>query len=283
MEQKMDLWFTEKQTEILTIGCKVSKTIHSEKTEFQDLAVIDTLQYGRMLVLDGVIMTTVKDEFVYHEMMSHVPLNTHTNPKNVLVVGGGDGGVIREIIKHPAVEHATLVEIDRRVVEVSKEYLPEIACGLDDPKVTVIYDDGIKHVLENPDTYDVIIVDSTDPVGPAVELFSGDFYQSVFRALKEDGVFVAQTESPFVNADLVTSCYKRISAAFPMTKVYLGHIPTYPTGMWSFTMGTKKHDPEKVDISKIPSYPTRYYTPEIHKAAFVLPKFVQELLADAVK
>lgn len=274
----MDLWVTEKQTDTLAISCKVSKTLHSETTEFQTLALVETEQFGRMLLLDGIIQTTVKDEFVYHEMMAHVPLNTHPNPKKVLVIGGGDGGVIREVVKHPAVEQAVLCEIDRRVVEVSREYLPEISCGLDDPKVTVLYADGIKHVKENPNTYDVIIVDSTDPIGPAVALFTEDFYHSVAGALKEDGLLVAQTESPFVTSELVANCYKRISAVFPITKVYLAFIPTYPTGMWSITMGSKKSDPEKVDISTIPSYPTKYYTPEIHKAAFALPKFVQDLL-----
>ncbi len=273
----MELWYTEKQTENVGITCKVLNTLHVEKTEFQGLAVIETLQFGRMLVLDGMVQTTIKDEFVYHEMITHVPLNSHPNPRNVLVIGGGDGGAIREIVKHPLVERATLVEIDRRVVEVSREYLPEISCGLDNPKVTVIYDDGIKHVKDNPDTYDVIMVDSTEPVGPAVELFSGSFYSSIFKALKEDGLFVAQTESPFFNADLITNCHKEISRAFPITKLYLASVPTYPSGLWSFTMGSKKYDPES-PASAAPGYPTRYYTPGVHKGAFMLPKFVEELV-----
>lgn len=273
----MELWYTEKQTENVGITCKLLRTLHVEKTEFQDLAVLETLQFGRMLVLDGMVQTTVKDEFVYHEMITHVPLNTHPNPKDVLVIGGGDGGAIREIVKHPAVERATLVEIDRRVVEVSREYLPEISCGLDNPKVTVIYDDGIKHVRDNPGTYDVIIVDSTEPVGPAVELFSGSFYSSIFNALKEDGLLVAQTESPFFNADLITSCYKEISGVFPITKLYLANIPTYPSGLWSFTMGSKKYDPEAVDVKPAP-YATQYYTERVHQGAFILPGFVGELV-----
>jgi len=274
----MELWYTEKQTENIGITCKTVQTLHVETTEFQHLAVIDTVQFGRMLVLDGMVQTTIKDEFVYHELISHVPLNTHPNPKNVLVIGGGDGGAIREIIKHPAVERATLVEIDRRVVEVSKEYLPEISCGLDDPKVTVIYDDGIKHIRDNPNTYDVIMVDSTEPVGPAVELFSGNFYNSIFKALKEDGLFVAQTESPFFNGDLITSCYREISNIFPLTKVYLASIPTYPSGLWTFTMGSKKYDPEGIDLSRELGYETKYYTPRLHKGAFMLPKFVEALI-----
>lgn len=274
----MELWYTEKQTGNLGITCKITGTLHVEKTEFQHIAVIDTLQFGRMLVLDGMVQTTIQDEFVYHEMITHVPLNTHRSPKNVLVIGGGDGGAIREIIKHPAVGHAVLVEIDRRVVEVSRELLPEISCGLDSPKVTVIYDDGIKHVRENPDTYDVIMVDSTEPVGPAVELFSGEFYRSIYNALKPDGLFVAQTESPFFNADLITSCHQKISQVFPLTKLYLASVPTYPSGLWSFTMGSKKYDPEDIDSSAVPGYPTKYYTAEVHKGAFMLPRFVEELI-----
>ncbi|MFA5881599.1 MAG: polyamine aminopropyltransferase [Eubacteriales bacterium] len=274
----MELWYTEKQTPNLGITCKITGTLHVEKTEFQHIAVIDTLQFGRMLVLDGMVQTTIQDEFVYHEMITHVPLNTHRSPKNVLVIGGGDGGAIREIIKHPAVGHAVLVEIDRRVVEVSRKLLPEISCGLDSPKVTVIYDDGIKHVRENPDTYDVIMVDSTEPVGPAVELFSGEFYRSIYNALKPDGLFVAQTESPFFNADLITSCHQKISQVFPLTKLYLASVPTYPSGLWSFTMGSKKYDPEDINSSAVPGYPTKYYTAEVHKGAFMLPRFVQELI-----
>lgn len=274
----MELWYTEKQTENIGITCKTIQTLHVETTEFQHLAVIDTLQFGRMLVLDGMVQTTINDEFVYHEMITHVPLNTHPSPKNVLVIGGGDGGAIREIVKHPGVAKATLVEIDRRVVEVSKQYLPEISCALEDPKVTVIYDDGIKHVKDNPDTYDVIMVDSTEPVGPAVELFSGNFYNSIFKALKSDGLFVAQTESPFFNADLITSCFREISNVFPLTKLYLANIPTYPSGLWSFTMGSKKYDPETIDEARNIGYETRYYTPRLHKGAFRLPKFVEGLL-----
>jgi len=274
----MELWYTEKQTENVGITCKTSKSLHVEQTEFQHLAVIDTKQFGRMLVLDGMVQTTIQDEFVYHEMIAHVPLNTHPNPRNVLVIGGGDGGTIREIVKHPAVEKATLVEIDRRVVEVSRELLPEISYALDNPKVTVIYDDGIKHVEDNTGIYDLIIVDSTEPVGPAVELFSSRFYGYIHNSLKEDGLFVAQTESPFFNGDIIRNCYQKISNIFPVTRLYLANVPTYPSGLWSFTIGSKKYDPENPSLSGQTEYPTRYYTPRVHKGAFCLPKFVEELL-----
>lgn len=274
----MELWYTEKQTPNVGITCKTTRSLVTEKTEFQDLAIIDTEQFGRMLVLDGMVQTTIADEFVYHEMITHVPLNTHPDPKKVLVIGGGDGGTIREVVKHPKVEKAVLVEIDRRVVELSKEYLPEISCGLSNPKVEVIIDDGIKHVAENPDTYDLILVDSTEPVGPAVQLFSADFYQSIFRALKADGLFVAQTESPFYNNDLITQVYQSISGIFPVTKLYLASVPTYPSGLWSFTMGSKKYDPEQVRMEQVQQYPTRYYNAGVHRACFKLPQFVTGLI-----
>jgi spermidine synthase len=274
----MQLWYTEYQTPNLGIACKIKKTLHTEKSEFQDIAVIETEQYGRMLVLDGIIMTTIEDEFVYHEMITHIPLFTHKNPKKVLVVGGGDGGSIREIIKHPSVEKAVLAEIDGRVIEVSKQYLPEISCGLSDKRVEVNVVDGIKYVQDNKNEFDIIIVDSTDPIGPAVGLFSVDFYKSVYEALKEDGIFVAQTESPFINKDFIKEINVSVKSIFPITRLYTATIPTYPTGLWCFTMGSKKYDPLKTDITKIPAIDTKYYTPEIHKAAFILPKFVSDFI-----
>ncbi len=274
----MDLWYTEFQTPNVGITCKTKKTYHTEKTEFQDLALIETEQFGRMLVLDGTVQTTIEDEFVYHEMISHVPLFTHKNPKKVLVIGGGDGGAIREIIKHPSVEKAVLCEIDGRVIEVSKEYLPEISCALSDKRVEVLVADGIKYVQDNKGQFDVIMVDSTDPVGPAVGLFAVDFYKAIYEALKEDGIFVAQTESPFFHKELIKSVYKDVSSIFPITKLYTCAIPTYPSGFWSFTMGSKKYDPLETDISKIPELDTKYYCPQLHKAVFALPKFAADLV-----
>ncbi|AQS58217.1 polyamine aminopropyltransferase [Desulforamulus ferrireducens] len=275
----MELWYTERGiVPGLGLSVQVTKVLHEEQTEFQHLAIVDTKIFGRMLWLDNIIMTSIKDEFVYHEMISHVALNTHPNPKKVLVIGGGDGGVIREVIKHPSVEKAILVEIDRRVVETSKQYLPEIACGLDDPRVEVLFEDGIKYAQEHKNEFDIIITDSTDPIGPAVGLFEGSFYKSCYEALKEDGIFVAQTESPYHDAELIPKIQKNIRSLYPITKVYLAHIPTYPGGCWTFTMGSKKYDPEAVDLSNKPTFDTRYYNHEIHKAAFVLPNFVRELI-----
>lgn len=277
----MELWYTEKQTPNHGITTKISKTVHTEKSEFQQIDIIETNQFGRMLVLDGMVMTTNKDEFVYHEMITHVALNTHPNPKKVLVVGGGDGGAIREIIKHPSVEKAVLAEIDGRVIETSKEFLPEIAGALDNPKVDVQVVDGIKYIHDNKGQFDVIMVDSTEPIGPAVGLFEKGFYQGIYDCLKEDGILVAQTESPWFNADLIKRVFKDIKSIFPITRLYTVSIPTYPSGLWSFTMGSKKYDPLAVSDEQLKELvDTKYYTPRIHKSIFQLPKFVEDLVKE---
>ena len=272
------IWFSELQTPDLAISVRLNQTLHHEKTPYQELAVVDTEAYGRMLLLDNIIQTTVKDEFFYHEMITHVPLNTHPNPRTALVIGGGDGGVVREIVKHPSIEKVTLVEIDARVVANAREYLPEIACGLDDARVEIRFEDGIEHVRQRENTYDVIIVDSTDPIGPAVGLFSAEFYRNVYRALKADGVFVAQTESPIFNSRLIRRIQRDLKEIFPIARLYLTTVPTYPGGLWAFSLGSKKYDPLEVDWRQAPQVATRYYTPAIHQAAFSLPPFVQEFL-----
>jgi spermidine synthase len=273
----MELWYTEKQTEHFGITAKIRQTLVREQTKFQDLAMIDTLEFGRMLVLDGMVMTTEKDEFVYHEMVAHPALFTHPNPEQVLVVGGGDGGVIREVLKHSKVKKAVLVDIDGKVIEYSKQYLPSIAGSLDDPRVEVLVNDGYMHIHDHKNTYDVIMVDSTEPVGPAVQLFTRGFYQGIYDALKEDGIFVAQTDNPWFKADLIRNVNRDVKEVFPIVRVYWANIPTYPSGLWTFTIGSKKHDPLEVDETQIPQLDTKYYTPQLHKAAFVLPRFVEEL------
>ncbi|MDV2886930.1 polyamine aminopropyltransferase [Alkalihalophilus pseudofirmus] len=274
----MELWFTEKQTERFGITAKIKRTLHSEKTDFQQLDVVETEEFGNMLVLDGMVMTTEKDEFVYHEMVAHVPLFTHPDPKHVLVVGGGDGGVIREVLKHPSVERATLVEIDGKVIEYSKKYLPSIAGALDDARVDVQVDDGFMHIAKAENEYDVIMVDSTEPVGPAVKLFEKGFYEGISRALKEDGIFVAQTDNPWFHKDLITQVQRDVREIFPITRLYTANIPTYPSGLWTFTIGSKKHDPLEVADERFHEIETKYYTKDLHKASFALPKFVSDLV-----
>ena len=273
----MELWYTEKQTPNLSLSCKVKETLYFARTDYQEMAVLDTIQFGRMLVLDGMVQTTVADEFVYHEMISHVPLATHPNPRNVLVIGGGDGGAVREVVKYPQVDKVTLVEIDSQVIEASKRFLPEISSGLNDARVEIKIADGIEYVRSLENACDVVIVDSTEPVGPAVGLFGSPFYEGVFKALKADGIFVAQTESPFFNAHLIRTVFRRIKTIFPYTHLYLAPVPTYPGSLWSFTLGSKQYNPLEPEGGYIPR-DTRYYTAEVHWSSFALPRFVRELL-----
>ncbi len=273
-------WYTEKQTENFGITMKINKTLHTEQTDFQFLEMAETAEWGNMLFLDGMVMTSEKDEFVYHEMVAHVPLFTHPNPENVLVVGGGDGGVIREVLKHPSVKKATLVDIDGKVIEYSKKFLPSIASGLEDARVEVIVGDGFMHIAESENKYDVIMVDSTEPVGPAVNLFTKGFYAGISRALKEDGIFVAQSDNPWFKADLIEQVQKDVKEIFPITNLYLANIPTYPSGLWAFTIGSKKYNPLEVAPERFHDIDTKYYTKELHNAAFVLPKFVKDLVGE---
>ncbi|HAG09626.1 MAG TPA: spermidine synthase [Desulfotomaculum sp.] len=273
----MNSWFTELQTKDMALSCRVTEILHREKTPYQELAVYNTVPFGRMLVLDDIIQTTMVDEFVYHEMIVHVGLNTHPAPRRVLVIGGGDGGTIREVVKHQEVERAALVEIDGRVIEAARKFLPEISSGLTDPRVEIIVDDGISYVEKNKNTYEMIIIDSTDPIGAATGLFEAAFYRNVAEALTEDGLFVAQTESPFFNRDLIRRAYREVAEIFPLTRLYLANIPSYPGGLWTFTLGSKRHDPLKINKPVLASLNTKYYSLEVHKAAFTLPPFVAAL------
>lgn len=277
----MDLWFTEKQTPTLTIGLKVRQLLEYRQTGYQELAVLETEQFGRMLALDGIIQTTEVDEPSYHEMIVHVPMTTHPRPRRVAVVGGGDGGSIREVLKHPSVEEAVLIEIDPEVIEASKRWLPSLSSALEEDRVQVVAADGREYMArvakgELP-RFDVVVVDSTDPIRAATGLFSEQFYREVREALNPDGILVAQTESPWVNQDLVQNAYRAMSQAFPLARLYLSVVPTYPTGLWSFTLGSLGPDPLKPQ-GQPPQGSCRYYTPELHQAAFVLPAFVQELI-----
>lgn len=274
----MEMWIKEGQIENAAMTYKIKETLVRKQTEFQDLAIVDTYCFGRMLLLDGIVQTTIEDEYVYHEMIAHIPLFTHPNPEKVLVVGGGDGGAIREVLKHPSVKKAVLCEIDGCVVEECTKYLPEISCALSNPKCEVFIGDGIKYVHEHKNEFDVIIVDSTDPFGAAEGLFGGSFYKELAECLTPDGIFVAQTETPFYLPEVVKKVFKDAQAVFPVTKLFMAAIPTYPGGYWSFTIGSKKYDPEEANLPMDIGFNTKYYTKKIHKASFALPKYVEELI-----
>ena len=224
------LWFTEQHTPNVRFSIKVDRQLFSEQSEFQRIDVFESEEFGRVLTLDGYLMLTEKDEFIYHEMIAHVPMCVHPQAKNVLVIGGGDGGTVRELCKYKTIEKIDLVEIDERVVDISKLYLPKVACALEDPRVHCYYEDGLKFIRHVEDEYDLIIVDSTDPFGPGEGLFTKEFYGNCFKALHEDGIMVNQHESPFYQEDAyaMQRAHKRICHSFPISRVYQVHIPTYP-------------------------------------------------------
>ncbi|MEI8217203.1 MAG: polyamine aminopropyltransferase [Eubacteriales bacterium] len=275
----MELWVTEQQNNDVNFTCRVKKTLYSGKSDFQDIAVLETAYFGKMLILDGVIQTTTFDEYIYHEMIVHVPMFTHPSPKRILVIGGGDGGSIREISKHKSVENIKWIDIDGKVIEICKEYLPEWnAVNDENPLVELKIEDGIKHMRESHGVYDVIIVDCSDPVGPGEQLFTYEFYKDIYGALKEDGLFVQQTESPFYHRDLIKGIQEDVGSLYPICRLYTANIPTYPSGLHCFTIGSKKYDPMTPAPDRVPDFETRCYSTEIHGASFILPKYVKELV-----
>jgi len=279
----LDLWVREVHRNQIAFAARATGCLWSGKSEYQTLDVVDTEAFGRVLLLDGLFMTTEKDEFIYHEMIAHTPLFTHPDPRRVLVIGGGDGGTAREAAKHPSVERVDLVEIDRLVVEKSRELLPSIACGLDHPKTSVHCEDGIQWVKTRPSAYDVVIIDSTDPIGPAVGLFSEAFYADCSRALTDGGVLAAQSESPFFNREEVRSIHRNLRAVFPRVHAYTAAIPTYPGGFWSFALASKGPDPLKGPAPErlaVFGDSLKYYNSEVHRAAFALPNYISRLLSE---
>jgi len=279
----MEFWYSEKHTENVYLSIKVDKQLFSKESRFQRIDVFESLEFGKFLALDGYMMLTEKDEFIYHEMITHVPMAVKPDTTDVLVIGAGDGGVLRELIKYPTIKRIDVSEIDEEVVAVCKEFLPNTACGFEDKRVNIYYQDGMKFIRRHIEEYDLIIVDSTDPFGPGEGLFTKEFYGNCFKALKEDGIMVNQHESPFYEEDAAAMkrAHKRIFDSFPLSKVYQAFIPTYPSGHWLFGFASKKlhpvHDmnPQKWEALGIK---TRYYNTNLHKGSFYLPNYVEEML-----
>ena len=261
----MELWFTERHTPNVKFSIRVDRQLFTGQSEFQRIDVFESKEFGRFLTLDGYMMLTEKDEFIYHEMMVHVPMAVHPAAKSVLVIGAGDGGVLRELTRYSSVEKIDLVEIDERV--------------------NIYYQDGLKFIRQHENAYDLIIVDSTDPFGPGEGLFTKEFYGNCFKALKEDGIMVNQHESPFYAEDAAAMqrAHKRIVESFPISKVYQAHIPTYPSGHWLFGFSSKRYHPvhDLRDAAwNLLGIKTRYYNTRLHSGAFALPTYVEEMLRD---
>lgn len=272
-----ELWLTEDDRDNLKISYRIKEVIFSAQSPFQQVMILDSYDFGRMLVLDGVVQTTSIDGYIYNEMISHVPLQFHRAPKKVLIIGGGDCGAAREVAKYNDIEEIHMVEIDETVVQACKEHLPAVSGNLSDSRVQFIYTDGVAFVKERANTYDVIIIDSSDPIGPAKELFSYEFYQNVHRALKENGIMVCQSQSPIFHLDVLKQTYTNIRQLFPHAAVYTATVPTYPGGLWSFTIGAKI----PLSLPNTWSLPadTKYVNEAILTRCFELPQFMKTALS----
>lgn len=279
----MELWYTENHSEEVRFSIKVNKHIYSGQSDFQRIDIFDTNEFGKIFTLDGLIMVTEKDEFIYHDMIVHVPMATNPDIKKVLVIGAGDGGTVRELTRYKTIERIDMVEIDKQVVDVCLEHFKQTSCALNDKRVNLYFEDGIKFISQKTKEYDLIIVDSTDPIGPGEGLFTRQFYSDCYAALNENGILVNQHESPYYDmyAKSMKRAHKRINEIFPISKVYQVHIPTYSSGHWLFGFASKQYDPvNDLDANawnKL-GLKTKYYNTDLHVGSFALPNYVIDML-----
>jgi len=276
-------WFTEPVDKTGTaFSLKLGRRVHAEQTPYQSIEIYDTETFGYLMVIDGCTMVSTRDNFLYHEMMSHPALNSHPAPYDVVVVGGGDCGTLREVLKHPEVKRAVQVEIDERVTRLAEEYFPELCTANNDPRATLFFGDGIAWMKEvAPESLDLIIIDSTDPVGPAEGLFGKKFYVDCLKALRPGGMLVQQSESPLLHAKLICEMHTAMcDAGFAQTRLLHFPQPIYPSGWWSASMAQKTAGPlvERLDPSAVMALETQYYNEEIHRGAFAMPNFIKKLI-----
>ena len=279
----MDLWFSEYHSKNVRYSLKVDRHLFSKKSEFQRIDIFHSKELGNILALDGYIMVTEKDEFIYHEMITHPAFAVNPEIKNVLVIGAGDGGTVRELVKYKSVAGIDMVEIDEEVVNACVLHLPQTAGKLNDPRVRMYFEDGLKFVRTKKNEYDLIVVDSTDPFGAGEGLFTREFYGNCFNALADNGILLNQHESPFFDNDAKAAARisKRMKKVFPVSLVYQAHIPTYPSGHWLFGFASKNLHPledMKAGLWNNSAVKTGYYNTDLHKGAFALPSYVKELL-----
>lgn len=281
----MDLWFSEFHAPDVKHSIRVNRHLYSQKSNYQQIDIFDTPEFGRVLTLDGNVMLTERDEFIYDEMITHVPMSVHPNIRDVLVIGAGDGGVVKELARYDCIEKIDLVEMDPQVLEACRTYLPENASKLDDDRVHIYYDNALRFIRKRHCAYDLIIVDSTDPFGPSEGYFTREFYGICYNALRDDGIMVNQQGSPFYkqDADAMRRSHQRIVSTFPISRVYQAHIPTYAAGYWLFGFASKKYHPiddfnaEKWNELNLE---TQYYTTKLHIGSFYLPAFLERMLKE---
>ena len=279
------MWFSEFHAPDVKHSIRVDRHLYSQKSDYQQIDIFDTPEFGRVLTLDGSVMLTERDEFIYDEMITHVPMAVHPNVRDVLVIGAGDGGVVKELTRYNTIQRIDLVEMDEQVIEACRIYLPENACRLDDPRVHIFYDNALRYIRRCKGEYDLIIVDSTDPFGPSEGYFTREFYGICYNALRDDGIMVNQQRSPFYkhDAEEIKRCHKRIVSTFPVSRVYQAHIPTYAAGYWLFGFASKKYHPIDDfdgDSWKKLGLDTRYYTTRLHIGAFYLPAYLEKMLEE---
>lgn len=280
-------WIEENHDGILALRYALKHVLFEGKSQFQTVTIVETEGFGRMLLNDSLVMISERDEFIYHEMIAHVPLFTHPCAKKVLVIGGGDGGTAREVLRHPQVEYCHMVEIDQMVVNACKQWIPQTAIGMtDNPRFKLDIADGVDYVATTDQRYDVILVDSTDPIGPAVPLFGDNFYRNVDRILTSDGIVVAQGESPVYAAEQQRSLLKTMGKLFPLVSMYNYNNMTYPGGLWSFAIASKQYHPvSTLDATRIANSEIQFswYNPATHQASFALPQFMLDNLQGLLK
>lgn len=288
MDKIKDGWFSE-LSELWpgqSMSLQVEEVLYNEKSKYQDVLVFKSKTYGNVLVLDGVIQCTERDEFSYQEMITHLPIFCHPNPRRVLIIGGGDGGVAREVLKHDQVEKVDMCEIDEKVIEVSKKYLPNMACSFDNPRLSLHIQDGFEFMAKHENTYDVIITDSSDPIGPASSLFEKRYYELMKKALKAGGVLCSQGECSWLHLDLISSMQDFCRTLFPTVAYAYTTIPTYPSGQIGFILCSLNPDLKfeepvrELSTEEVSKFKLRYYNSHIHRAAFCLPEFARKVLLD---
>jgi spermidine synthase len=277
--------FQETLYDAISQHFRIDKMYFEQKTEHQHLMIFHNAMLGRVMTLDGAVQTTELDEFIYHEMMAHVPIFAHGAAKRVLIIGGGDGGMLREVLKHKIVEHVTMVEIDAAVIDMAKQYLPNHSAGaFEDERAHIVIADGMDYVRKTEDRFDIIISDSTDPIGPGEVLFSDDFYGQCKRILSAGGVIATQNGVPFFQIDEVKNTRKRMSAHFADQTFYSAAVPTYYGGIMTFAWGTDNKALRQVSSEELQvryqkaGFKTRYYCPAIHQSSFALPQYIQDAI-----
>ncbi len=284
----MELWYTEKHTENVHFSIKVKKHLYSRQSPFQQIDFFHSEEFGTFFTLDGLIMVTEKDEFIYHDMITHVPMAVRPDAKNVLIIGGGDGGTARELTRYTSLETIDMVEIDEMVVRACQKHLPLTASKLnEDKRISLYFEDGIAFIKNTEKKYDLILVDSTDPIGPGEGLFTFDFYRDCFNHLNQNGILINQHESPYYKRDALAmqKAHHKMEEIFPISLVYQFHIPTYPSGHWLFGFASKTLHPvlnARFDEWKQFGLKTRYYNTELHAGCFALPTYVNALLNEDI-